>query len=60
MATISDEFLPQHEPIQVNTTYLEAAQQGQVIYLTKQAPRPPGETGGVGPDVPDTYQGPRA
>jgi hypothetical protein len=60
MASVSPDVEPEAEPIPVNTTWLEAAQAGQVIYLLKQGPRPPGEVGGVGPDVPNEYLGPRA
>jgi hypothetical protein len=47
-------------PITVDTTYLQAAQSGTVLSLSKEGPRPPGETGKYGPDVqnslaPDVY-----
>jgi hypothetical protein len=52
---------PPAEPVQVNTTWLEAAQQGQVLYVSRDpaGPRPPGGDGGrgLGSDVPPEGKG---
>jgi hypothetical protein len=39
---------PPAEPIPVNTSYLEAAQEGRVIYIAREEPRPPGGDDGRG------------